>query len=80
MNLRSKTEAVTWLKDKALIEGVIEWIKPAKPSMFENFFASGHKEDETFDASSSNMVKLTDAICDRLEERYLNKVELSTCS
>lgn len=62
----SQSTAVRVLKEKAYIEGPIEWVKPKKTS---GFFASlfGQEQDET---ESTYIASWVNSICTALEARY----------
>lgn len=63
----SSYDAIAYLKEKALIEGEIEWVKPAQKSGLAWLFGSQGADDD----SSSMFSSMADAICSRLENRYL---------
>jgi protease-4 len=66
--LGSKSNAVTWIKEKALIEGKIEWVRPSKPFSWANLFEQPTPDDSPSEVSIIG--KITDTVCARLEHRY----------
>lgn len=63
----SLDNAIKIIKEKALIEGKIEWVHPLKKSSLWSFFSgdSAHENDSMY-ASLSNK------ICDTIEQRFFN--------
>ena len=69
--LGSKSNAVTWLKEKALIEGKIEWVSPPQPSPWQSLWGQAEASDaSSADTALTNATKIADALCAKLEERY----------
>jgi protease IV len=63
----SQSNAIQKIKEMAIIEGTIEWIKPAKTtSLWSLFFGSSDAQDE----NDSCMSKMITNACITLEERY----------
>src|SRR5579859_4424803 len=69
--LGSKTNAIVWIKDKALIDGKIEWVKPPQRSMLSNFFMQ--EEEDSSDVSASATSQIADAVTARIEKRLFGK-------
>lgn len=66
----SHANAVQKIKETAIIEGEIEWIKEEKnKSLFQLFFNSSDYVDE----GNSFMAKMVNSICVTLEERYASQ-------
>jgi len=63
----SAYNALKIIREKALIEGEIEWIKQPTPSAFSQFFSSGTPDDD-----SSLLSACVQSICTTLENRYCN--------
>jgi protease IV len=63
----SKSDAIKKIKEMAIIEGEIEWVKPEKKSSFWTLFSSS---DDYMDNNNSLMARLINSICLTLEERY----------
>lgn len=59
--------AIKVIKEKALIEGDIEWIKPPQPNSWSTLF--GLNQD---DESPSTLSHITNSICSCIETRYAN--------
>ncbi|MFI5332985.1 MAG: signal peptide peptidase SppA [Candidatus Babeliales bacterium] len=66
--LGSLHTATASIKEKALIEGDIEWVYAPQPYNWTNIFKS---EDDT---QESLMSHVTNALCAQIETRYSNKV------
>ena len=64
----SAYNAIKVIKEKALIEGEIEWIKPAAPSQLAQYFGSGSSSDDDTTLFSSCI----NNICAVIENRYFN--------
>jgi protease-4 len=62
----SMIDAVAWIKEKALIEGTIEWVKPPKSSIVESLFVRNEHDEEP----SSVMNRLANALCTCVEQHY----------
>jgi len=62
----SAYNAIKVIKEKALIEGEIEWVKQPAPSSFSRFFSSGNAPDE----DSSLLSACVNSICAVVEQRY----------
>jgi protease IV len=62
----SKSDAIKKIKETALIEGEIEWVKAEKPTSFWNIFSSPDYTDD----HESLTTQLINTICVTLEERY----------
>ena len=65
----SKTSAINWIREKALIEGKIEWIKPERPSPWASFFGQRGEDDEEVSVATN----IIDGICTRVEQRYFGE-------
>ncbi len=61
--------AVRVIKDKALIEGEIEWVKAPKPSPFSQFFSAGGGSS---DDDTSLLSSCMNSICSVIENRYFS--------
>lgn len=64
----SWTNAVNRLKEKALIEGEIEWVRPPQPSPFAVLF--GGEENPT--EINNSFDGIIHSICNVIEERYIH--------
>jgi protease IV len=62
----SRSETIKKIKDMAIIEGKIEWVKPEKQSGFWNLFST---PDFAEDAESFT-AKMANTVCTVLEKRY----------
>lgn len=69
-----KSTAIAWIKEKALIEGKIDWVRPPHPSGWSSYFSSTREESE--EAETSLVAQLTEAICTRLENKYFKDTNL----
>ena len=64
--LGSAANAIKIIKEKALIEGDIEWVKPAQPSGFARLFSSR-------DEDTSMFMSFANSMCTYLENRYMTQ-------
>ncbi len=64
----SMYQAIRALKDKALIEGEIEWVKAAQESPLTALFP-----ESSSDVDSPYVAAFVDKLCSRIEERYLTQ-------
>lgn len=62
--LGSSSQALAWIKEKAMIEGDIVWVHPAKKEGFLSMLSSG-SDDE-----AGVFELFSDALLDRIEQRY----------
>lgn len=62
----SKSDAIKKIKEMAIIEGKITWVKPEKAPNFWSFFGSS----DYADSNDSFMTRMINNICLVLEERY----------
>jgi protease-4 len=61
--LGSRSDAVAWIKEKALIDGKIEWIKIEQPTGLSRLFGASTPDE---DSTSSLVTKVVDELCTRL--------------
>ena len=66
--LGSLHTATASIKEKALIEGEIEWVHPPQPYSWTNLLRSDS------DAQESLISHITNTLCSQIETRYSNKV------
>jgi protease-4 len=65
--LGSRSTAEVWIKEKAMVEGKIEWVQPSKPSALQNLLgAETHENGPTAHVATT----IANTICSSLEERY----------
>lgn len=64
----SISNVMRWLKEKALIEGAIEWVKPPKPSVWMSILGQ-----EPRDETEVKTETLVQTVCKHLEEKYLSE-------
>lgn len=62
----SKSDAIKKIKELAIIEGKIEWVKPVKQSNFWSLFSPSDYDDD----NGTFMTKMINSMCIVLEERY----------
>jgi protease IV len=62
----SAYNAIRVIKEKALIEGEIEWVKQPAPSSFSQFFGSGSSSDD----DTSLFSTCINNVCEVVENRY----------
>lgn len=67
----SAQNAIAAIKEKALIEGEIEWVHPATPSTLATFFGASSSDDD-----QSFMNSIATQVCTVIEQRYLNRSAL----
>lgn len=66
----SKSDAIKKIKELAIVEGKIEWVKPKKPSnLFSSLFSQPDYDDGD-DSSETFMTKMAHSLCLVLEQRY----------
>jgi protease-4 len=65
--LGSKSNAIAWIKEKALIEGKIEWVRPPQPSPWQSLWGQSSDADSS---EATVATKIADAFCTKLEQRY----------
>lgn len=65
----SAYNAIKVIKEKALIEGEIEWVKPPAPSAMAQFFGS---RDNSSDDDTTLFSACVNSVCSVIESRYCN--------
>lgn len=65
--LGSRSTAEAWIKEKAMVEGKIEWVQPPKPSALQTFLgAETHENGPTARVATT----IANTLCSSIEERY----------